>query len=129
MYYPLLRARQFELIALRELVKEQSIQGYVTPILEPVKESITNMMMAARIFGEENQLAYLIVNPLVGDFTGDGSHYVNLLRGFENTNIRAAFYYRENSAYILQTIAENYFQNCMVICSTDTTLNDQPFVN
>lgn len=37
MYYPFLRARQFELITLRELAKEEAIQGVVVPILEPVK--------------------------------------------------------------------------------------------
>jgi hypothetical protein len=34
MYYPLLRARQFELITIRELVVENAIQGVVTPIFE-----------------------------------------------------------------------------------------------
>ena len=39
MYYPYLRARQFELIALRELAKEQETQGVIIPILEPIKKS------------------------------------------------------------------------------------------
>lgn len=43
MYYPLLRARQFELIALRELAIEGATQGVIIPILEPVKERDNNL--------------------------------------------------------------------------------------
>lgn len=50
MYYPLLRARQFELIALRELALEQATQGMIIPILEPVKETHNNLTLAHKIF-------------------------------------------------------------------------------
>lgn len=46
MYYPYLRARQFELITIRDLVAEGSIQNTVCPVLEPVKESISNLSLA-----------------------------------------------------------------------------------
>lgn len=127
MYYPLLRGRQFELIALRELATENILQGFVTPILEPVKESNNNLTIATRIFGETNQSTYFIVNPLVGELPGDNVHYINLLRDFNNTNIRATFHYRNNSAYILQSIDDHGFENCMIICPTDTTTDDQAF--
>lgn len=42
MYFPYLRARQFELITLRELVIENKLKN-ITPILEPVKESFNNL--------------------------------------------------------------------------------------
>jgi hypothetical protein len=32
MYYPFLRARQFELIALRELAIEEALQGVMSPL-------------------------------------------------------------------------------------------------
>ena len=127
MYYPLLRARQFELIALRELAIEQVIQGYVTPILEPVKESNNNLINAARIFSENNLEIYFIVNPLIGEIPGDNTHYINLLQEINSPRIRVAFYYRDNSAYILQAIADNQFENCMILCPTGTTIEDQPF--
>ena len=46
MYYPFLRARQFELINIRELAAEGSIQGHVVPVLEPVKESSNSLNLA-----------------------------------------------------------------------------------
>jgi len=41
MYFPYLRGRQFELIALRELLEKDLINGSVTPIIEPIKLSST----------------------------------------------------------------------------------------
>ena len=48
MYYPFLRARQFELIALRELATEGATQGVIVPILEPVKETHNNLNLIKR---------------------------------------------------------------------------------
>lgn len=56
MYYPLLRARQFELITIRELVAENAIQGVVTPIFEPVKETHNNLDIAFDIFWKGTNL-------------------------------------------------------------------------
>ena len=41
MYFPYLRGRQFELIALRELVEHQLIGKHIYPVIEPVKLSST----------------------------------------------------------------------------------------
>ena len=41
MYFPYLRGRQFELIALRELLEGKRISEKVIPIIEPVKPSST----------------------------------------------------------------------------------------
>ena len=45
MYFPYLRARQFELISLRELVNDGKLQN-ITPVLEPVKEGFNNLNLA-----------------------------------------------------------------------------------
>ena len=58
MYYPYLRARQFELIALRELVIEGHLRNTVMPILEPVKESFSNLDIANKVFKERIFLTY-----------------------------------------------------------------------
>ena len=63
MYYPFLRARQFELISLRELALENMIQGNITPVLEPVKEAFNNLNLAHKIFEEKGLQSFLIVNP------------------------------------------------------------------
>lgn len=129
MYYPLLRARQFELIALRELANEQQIHGSIVPILEPVKSSNNNLIIANRTFLEKNINAFFIVNPSVGEMPGDNVNFINLLLELNNPNITPAFRYKENSAYIVEALNNNAFQRCMVICPPDTTTEDRAFIN
>ena len=38
MYFPYLRGKQFELIAIRELAEMLAASGKIIPIIEPVKE-------------------------------------------------------------------------------------------
>ena len=68
MYFPYLRGRQFELIALRELLEENRISENVIPIVEPVKPSST-LLKTLETFVEEKREIAVICNPLVGDFT------------------------------------------------------------
>ena len=75
MYFPYLRARQFELITLRELVIENKLKN-ITPILEPVKESFNNLNLAHKVFVENNFNAYLIVNPFKGEKSGDTEFFL-----------------------------------------------------
>ena len=44
MYFPYLRGRQYELLALRELATNHLLGDYVTPIVEPVKLSFLHQM-------------------------------------------------------------------------------------
>lgn len=128
MYYPLLRARQFELIALRELASERIIQGLVMPIIEPVKESYSNFFLAEKIFKETGQSAFLIMNPLVGEKAGDDFHYTHILNQIDNPNIRASFYFRNNSEYISEAINRHNLDDCMIICPSDTDPDSKTFV-
>ncbi len=130
MYYPYLRARQFELIALRELTQEGSINGFVTPILEPVKDSFNNIKLAFDVFKEHDQPAYLIVNPSVGQVNGDVLDVVRFLSEYDNTYeiIKPAFHYNNNAAYIKQTVEDYSLVNCMLICSGSTDAEDVDFL-
>ena len=115
MYYPLLRGRQFELIALRDLASENSTQGVITPIIEPVKASTNNLTLAHRIFEENEQQAFLIVNPDVGEIAGDLETVLNFISELESDVFSAAFHYRDNSEYILRMIADFELSGCMLI--------------
>lgn len=127
MYYPLLRARQFELIALRELVKENAIQGVVTPIIEPVKETHNNLDIAFDIFQEGGQSVYMILNPANGEMTGDGTHYLNYLNSKEQGTYLPAFRYNSNGEYIQQAIENYNLQGCMLICQNDVNADSDDF--
>ena len=127
MYYPFLRARQFELIALRELATEGATQGVIIPVLEPVKETHNNLTLAHKVFQDKNQTAYLIVNPTIGELAGDSSFYLEYLKELENSKFIPAFHYRNNSEFINYSIASFGLSNCMIICQNDVNPDDSEF--
>jgi len=127
MYYPFLRARQFELIALRELATEEATQGVIIPVLEPVKETHNNLTLAHKVFQDKNQTAYLIVNPTIGELAGDSSFYLEYLNELENSKFIPAFHYRNNSEFINQSIESFGLSNCMIICQNDVNPDDSEF--
>lgn len=67
MYFPYLRGRQFELIALRELLEEKRINEEVIPIIEPIKPSAT-LLKTLETFVSNNREIAVVLNPAVGDF-------------------------------------------------------------
>ncbi|MEQ6122097.1 sce7725 family protein [Reichenbachiella sp. MALMAid0571] len=129
MYYPLLRARQFELISLRELTIEGEIQGVVIPILEPVKETHNNLNLAFEVFREGGQTSYLVLNPADGEVTGDGTHYLEYLDSLEQGTFIPAFRYKSNGEYISQCIQDYNLRDCMLICQNDVNVSDSDFTD
>ncbi|MGI2294362.1 sce7725 family protein [Paenibacillus sp. GXUN7292] len=67
MYFPYFRGRQFELIALRELLDLKVMHEKIVPIIEPVKLSSTLTKTLAMFLNEHREIA-VIHNPQVGSF-------------------------------------------------------------
>lgn len=128
MYYPFLRARQFELISIRELAAERAIQERIIPVLEPVKESISNLNLANRALLDYGQQAYLILNPLVGEMPGDNENFSNYLVSLGASGFLPAFHYTNNAKFITGMIARYRFVGCMLVCystfTDDSALRD-----
>lgn len=81
MYYPILRGRQNELIAIRELASLDRLSN-VIPVIEPVKASSTLLKTLAELVKRRKD-CYVILNPTVGLFERDlqlDSAYVERLR-------------------------------------------------
>lgn len=76
MYFPYLRGRQFELIALRELVEKGVLSSRITPIIEPVKLSST-LVKTIEVYGENSKQLAIITNPKVGSFSSDAKEEKN----------------------------------------------------
>lgn len=68
MYYPVLRGKQFELLALRELVQNLSIQ-YIKPIIEPVRNDFTALSKTIKLLNDKDIEPIIIINPFLGDFS------------------------------------------------------------
>lgn len=68
MYYPYLRGKMYELVAVRELIEKNLIDSkYVSPIIEPVRDNSTfnNLLIKANA---NNYKLNIISNPMVGDY-------------------------------------------------------------
>lgn len=70
MYFPYVRGRQYELLALRELATNNLLGDYVTPIIEPVKLSPTLVNVMAEFIKVKHPIS-IIRNPAVGTFMSD----------------------------------------------------------
>ncbi|UYZ22527.1 sce7725 family protein [Mesobacillus jeotgali] len=93
MYLPYLRGRQFELIAIRELLENDLIGTKVIPIIEPVKPSST-LLKTINLFVEKNKEIALIHNPQVGNYLSTLS---NLSHSPLKENLMDCF----NSEYVI----------------------------
>lgn len=70
MYFPYLRGRQFELIALRELVENSLLSDNIIPIVEPVKVSAT-LIKTLKVFRDADKNMAVVRNPQVGNFVSE----------------------------------------------------------
>lgn len=68
MYYPFLRAKQFELKALKDFFQECPEEGRIVPILEPVNSNTSALLSTLNFFVGHGKRFALIMNPQLGDF-------------------------------------------------------------
>ncbi|MGJ7910461.1 sce7725 family protein [Neobacillus sp. LXY-1] len=70
MYFPIIRGRQYDLLALRELQVSGLLSERVIPIIEPIKLSST-LMSTVKVFEENYRKLIIVSNPRVGSFKGE----------------------------------------------------------
>ena len=70
MYLPYVRGRQYELLALKELVSGGLLSDKIIPIVEPVKLSPT-LINTMDEFIKKNHSIAILRNPEVGSFLSD----------------------------------------------------------
>ena len=76
MYYPILRGRQNELLAIKELLNASRLSDKIIPIIEPVKLSPT-LVNTIKTFADVERDLVLIRNPKVGSFSVDARNSKN----------------------------------------------------
>jgi len=67
MYFPYLRGKQFELIALREICSFIDNKFLISPIIEPVKETTVTLEKTIDCLIKNNINFNLIINPKIGE--------------------------------------------------------------
>jgi ribosomal protein L17 len=99
MYLPYLRGKQFELIALRELLENKLIGKNVLPIIEPTKLSST-LTKTIEQFSTRERLISVIRNPKVGNFT-------NEIENINNDNTAEKFIELLMNQYVVSALITN----------------------
>lgn len=72
MYFPYLRGKQYELLAIRELAPILD-SDKIIPIIEPVKSNTASLKTALEVLQRNNVRCQLIINPSVGDFRSNNT--------------------------------------------------------
>lgn len=67
MYYPIIRTKQFDLLALQMLLKKELLHEKIVPILEPVKDSLA-LQKTVALLEKSQHLFYVVENPQVGNY-------------------------------------------------------------
>ena len=126
MYFPYLRVKQFELIALREFAIQYPNTEQIIPIIEPVKSTFNGLTTAARIMFEQNLRFALVLNPADGDFkriTKDILSEISILSENMEKWI-PTFLYQNNGETILSAIQDQELNNVMVIFKNGIDISD-----
>lgn len=126
MYFPYLRGKQFELIALREFAIQYPNTEQIIPIIEPVKSTFNGLATAARIMFEQNLRFALVLNPADGDFkriTKDILSEISILSENMEKWI-PTFLYQNNGETILSAIQDQELNNVMVIFKNGIDISD-----
>jgi hypothetical protein len=70
MYYPILRGKQFELIAIRELA-DSIDKSFFCPVIEPVRNNTKPLKKTLEVLSEKGIKPLLIINPDIGNFSNE----------------------------------------------------------
>ena len=125
MYFPILRGRQFELLALQECLNYNLLCDKIIPVIEPVKCSSTYVRTVDAFINNKHPIA-IIRNPQVGSWTkesrssGNQPIVVSAKAQLNEPNVISSLYVTPQIDQFLNTVAaENGISvgNMLLICN------------
>jgi hypothetical protein len=119
MYFPYLRGKQFELIALRELSQFVRVENLISPIIEPVKETTVTLNKTLESLRKNNFNFNLVLNPQVGDMQNidDALKLIIILEDYPNYQPSFIVDEKTNLTLLAKIIASNHLENLSLICN------------
>ncbi|MBQ8134820.1 MAG: sce7725 family protein [Clostridia bacterium] len=103
MYFPYFRGRQYELLALKELVNKQLISQKVIPVIEPIKISST-FISTLQVFSDNNLKLGLVLNPQVGKLIKEP---LSLLLDSISDTVIPSVIFNSDADYFIQNLDEH----------------------
>lgn len=128
MYYPYLRGRQFELLALRNFSESFIGEAKVFPIIEPVRINRNSLKRAATTMTEKGIRYGIILNPEYGDCAGNFID-LSIEENFPDTNQWSPAFIigKQSISQIASTIHDNGYQNVILILPKAVSVNEDDF--
>ncbi len=93
MYFPYLRSKQYELLALREIVSKWHGSGMVLPIIEPISKTDRDLKLFAKALSKVGARYILIENPSVGARKGEQRYIESLIDSNKALNSKIGIAY------------------------------------
>lgn len=78
MYFPILRGKQHELSALKELALTNSFDKFL-PIIEPVKKNIKDLLLSVKKLNDKKIRPIIIINPDLGEYKNNYDLFYTLI--------------------------------------------------
>lgn len=95
MYFPIIRGRQYDLLAVRDCLNNDVLSDKIVPIIEPVKATSTFFLTLDTFVKAKHRIA-VIINPEVGyflsDIEGDDDYRERYSQLLESEYVIKAFY-------------------------------------
>lgn len=129
MYYPYLRGKQYELLALRDFSSENQNNEKIVPIIEPVKQQVNGLNMAINAMITSGMRFAVILNPWDGDFkhTNVNNDVIGTLTPL--TEYREhwipAYRYKGHANRLLAHAEKHNLNNLMIIFPSGADVNDE----
>jgi hypothetical protein len=134
MYFPLIRGKQFELIALKDLSKQIANSMKVSPIIEPVKEVTAVLEKAIDTLMAYNINFTIILNPIEGEMKGSKKQIVadfikKRLGDYDNFQIGLYVNSEEDFKKQYQFATDNNFHKSNFVLIHNEQLDDLETIN
>lgn len=131
MYFPYLRGKQYELLALKELIGLPLNPEKIIPIIEPVTFNTSSLESALKKLSQAGIRIQLIVNPEVGELKAHGRLLTKIIQDFSNEGVENIIptYIIRNEKEVIPVqesiIANNYNKEGYALIHLNKTNNIQ----
>ncbi|MFC5530322.1 sce7725 family protein [Cohnella yongneupensis] len=128
MYYPIIRGRQYDLLALRELQSRGILSNKIIPVIEPIKLS-TTLMSTISMFVEHKNRVIVITNPKVGSLLGElelSTSKQKFEEIMKHEYVTVAHHFNKHSINQINVLIEEYetqLENIVIIHSEKSLVN------
>ena len=129
MYFPYLRGKQYELLALRDFAIRTHNKEHIVPIIEPVKQQFSGLNTAISTMLDNGLRFTMILNPKDGDFKHPNvkNDILDSLTALSNSHEGwiPAYIYKRNADTLIDHIVKNNLQQVMIILPDGADVNDE----